>query len=409
MCYTVYRRKQGNKWGSIMGIHIEVRKPDDGSVEDKIRKYKNKIRIQHMMTVCLLAAMLLSTYMLVEVQTYENMHKMQEYGIVGTDNSNYAKYADGIIKYSRDGAAYLDKKGEEKWNQSYQIQNPFIYANEDALAIGNRGGNDLYVFNKKGLLGEIHTNYPIEDAVVAENGIVSVLLKNGMTPQIICYDAAGNVLIEHMASLTGIGYPIGMALSPEGTTLQVSYYCVEEGVEATRVVYYDFKDGDTDKDNYKVAEDVYKNVVLPESFFVNGRKSVLVGDSSFMIYEGKEKPTLTKTVEIEKTIQSVFYDKNYIGFVLKNAGEEKAELRLYNMSGEQKVSKTFVGEYKNISISDGNVLMFDGGKCAIFSSWGVQKFEGEVDMNIKEILPLTGINMYLLISNDGMEEIRLVK
>ena len=118
---------------------------------------------------------------------------------------------------------------------------------------------------------------------------------------------------------------------------------------------------------------------------------------------------MTKTVEIEKTIQSVFYDKNYIGFVLKNAGEEKAELRLYNMSGEQKMSKTFVGEYSNISISDGNVLMFDGGKCAIFSSWGVQKFEGEVEMNIKEILPLTGINMYLLISSDGMEEIRLVK
>ena len=392
-----------------MGIHIEVRKPDEGSVEDKIRKYKKKMYIQNVVTVCLLIAMLLSTYMLVEVQTYENMNTMQEYGMVGTDNSNYAKYADGIIKYSRDGAAYLDKKGEEQWNQSYQLQNPFIHANEDALVIGNQGGNDLYVFNKKGLLGEIHTDYPIEDAVVAENGIVSVLLKNGMTPQIICYDAAGNVLIEHMASLTGIGYPIGMALSPEGTTLQVSYYCVEEGVGATRVVYYDFKDGDTDKESYKVAEDVYKNAIFPESFFVNNRKSVLVGDASFMIYEGKEEPTLTKTVEIEKTIQSVFYDKNYIGFVLKNAGEEKAELRLYNMSGEQKMSKTFVGEYSNISISDGNVLMFDGGKCAIFSSWGVQKFEGEVEMNIKEILPLTGINMYLLISSDGMEEIRLVK
>lgn len=409
MCYTVYRQKQGNKWGSIMGIHIEVRKPDEGSVEDKIRKYKKEKYIQNLVTVCLLITMLLSTYMLVEVQTYEKMNTMQEYGMVGTDNSNYAKYADGIIKYSRDGAAYLDKKGEEQWNQSYQLQNPFIHANEDALVIGNQGGNDLYVFNKKGLLGEIHTDYPIEDAVVAENGIVSVLLKNGMTPQIICYDAAGNVLIEHMASLTGIGYPIGMALSPEGTTLQVSYYCVEEGVGATRVVYYDFKDGDTDKESYKVAEDVYKNAIFPESFFVNNRKSVLVGDASFMIYEGKEEPTLTKTVEIEKTIQSVFYDKNYIGFVLKNAGEEKAELRLYNMSGEQKMSKTFVGEYSNISISDGNVLMFDGGKCAIFSSWGVQKFEGEVEMNIKEILPLTGINMYLLISSDGMEEIRLVK
>ena len=112
MCYTVYRRNQGNKWGSIMGIHIEVRKPGEGNVDDKIKEYKKKVRIQNMITVCLIMAMLLSTYLLVEVQTYGNMHKMQEYGDVGTDNSNYAKYSDGIIKYSRDGAAYLDKKGE---------------------------------------------------------------------------------------------------------------------------------------------------------------------------------------------------------------------------------------------------------------------------------------------------------
>lgn len=392
-----------------MGIHIEVRKPEEGSVDDKIREYKKKSRIQNMITICLIISILLSTYLLVEIQTYSNMHTMQEYGDAGTDNSNYKKYADGVLKYSRDGAAYLNKQGEEQWNQPYQLQNPFININGDALVIGNQGGNDLYVFNEKGLLGEIHTNYPIEDAAVAKNGIVSVLLKNGMTPQIICYDATGNVLVEHMASLTGIGYPISMALSPEGTMLQVSYYCVDEGVEATRIVYYNFKDGDTEKESYQVVGDIYKNTVMPLSFFINSKKSVMVGDSSFMIYEGKEEPQLTKTVELGKEIQSVFYDEDYLGFVLKNAGEEKAELRLYNMNGEQQMSKTFIGEYSNISISDGNVIMFDGGKCAIFSSWGVQKFEGEVEMNIKEILPLTGINTYLMISNDGMEEVRLVK
>lgn len=392
-----------------MGIHIEVRQPDESSVDDKIKKIKIKSLIQNIIMICTVLSMLFSTYLFVEIQTYEKMSTMQEYGDAGMDNSNYAKYSDGILKYSRDGAAYLDKKGKEQWNQSYQLQNPFVDMNGNALIIGNHGGNDLYVFNQKGLMGEIHTNYPIENAVVAENGIVSVLLKNGMTPQIICYDATGNILIEHKAALTGIGYPIGMALSPEGTMLQVSYYCVDEGVEATRVVYYNFKDGDTEKESYQVTEDLYKNVVVPETFFVNSRRSVLIGDSSFMIYDGKETPTLLKTVEIEKKIQSVFYDKSYIGFVLKNAGEETAELRLYNMNGEQRMSKTFVGEYNNISIQDGNILMFDGGKCAIFSSWGVQKFEGEVEMNIKEILPLTGINMYLLISNDGMEEVRLVK
>ena len=73
------------------------------------------------------------------------------------------------------------------------------------------------------------------------------------------------------------------------------------------------------------------------------------------------------------------------------------------------MSKKFVGEYSNISISKGNIVMLDGKKCIIFSDWGVRKFDGEVEMNIKEILPLTGINMYLLVSNDGMEEVRLVK
>lgn len=272
-----------------------------------------------------------------------------------------------------------------------------------------RAGNDLYVFNKSGLRGEIHTNYPVEMAAVSENGIVSVLLRNGMSPQIICYDATGNVLVEHTASLSGIGYPIGMSLSADGTMLQVSYLCVADGVEATRVVYYNFKDGGAEKETYQVTEDVYKNTVMPTSFFINNKKSIIVGDSSFVVYNGKDTPQAAKTVELGKAVQQVFYDDEYLGFVLKNVGEEKSELRLYDMNGEQKISKKFVGEYSNISVSEGNVIMFDGKKCMIFSDWGVRKFDGEVEMNIKEVLPLTGINMYLLVSNDGMEEVRLVK
>ena len=166
---------------------------------------------------------------------------------------------------------------------------------------------------------------------------------------------------------------------------------------------------DTEKESYQVTEDVYKNTVMPTSFFADNKKSIVVGESSFVVYEGKDTPKATMTVELDKEVQQVFYDDEYLGFVLKNVGEEESELRLYNMNGEQKMSKKFVGEYSNISISKGNIVMLDGKKCIIFSDWGVRKFDGEVEMNIKEILPLTGINMYLLVSNDGMEEVRLVK
>lgn len=391
-----------------MGVIVELRNPNQ-TVEEKVKAYRHRKTRNRILAILTVFCMLFSTYLLLEVQPYNEMRTMQEYKNKGNDNNNYAKYSDGVVKYSRDGAAYLSKGGEERWNQSYQIKNPFVHTCEGALIIGDKGGNTIYVFGENGLRGEIYTNYPIESAVVASNGITSVLLRNGMTPFVICYDASGKVLIEHSGSLSGVGYPIGMALSPDGTMLQVSYLCVVDGVEATKIIYYDFAEGDTKKDSYQVAEEVYKNALIPISFFADDEKSILVSDSGFMIYEGKDQPKLTKSVEIEEEIQSVFYDEEYMGFILKNTSEEESEVRLYDMNGEQRMSKTFIGEYHNMEVIDGNVVMFDGGKCAIFSEWGVCKFEGEIEKDIKGILPLTGMNKYLLISNDGMTEIRLVK
>lgn len=390
-----------------MGVIVEVRNPMK-DLQEKIKSHKRRFWKRVVLVTVTLLAAVVSTYLLVEVQTYTKMREIQNYGSAGVDNSNYMQFSTGVLKYSRDGIAFLNRSGEEQWNQSYQIKNPVINIYKDSAAVADQGGNDILVFDKKGLKGEIHTNYPIERIVVSGNGIVSALLKNESTPQIVCYDSMGNVLVEHRASLTGTGYPVGMAISPDGTMLQVSYLCVTDGVEATRVVYYDFEKPNEEED-YLAAEEIYKSTVIPTSFFLNEATSVLVGDEAFMIFKGADEPKLSKTVELKKEIKSVFYDEEYIGFVLKNSGEEGYELRLYNMAGSQKLSKTFTGEYSNVKVSRGNVIMYDGKKCAIISEWGVLKFEGELEAEVLEILPLTGVNKYLVMNTGGMEEVRLVK
>lgn len=391
-----------------MGVIIEVRDPLE-DLEEKIKAYKKRTRRRMALAALTLAAAFVSTYLLVELQTYDKTRVIRSYGEEAVDNSSFMQYADGVLKYSRDGITFLDVKGEEKWNQPYQIKNPILNINGEAVAVADSGGNDILVFDKKGLKGEIHTNFPIEKIAVAENGIVCALLRNESAPQIICYDAAGSVLVEHKASMSGTGYPIGMAISPDGTKLQISYLCVVDGVQATRVAYFNFGEAGADKDEYQVTEDIYKNTVIPESFFLNSRKSILVGDTSFMIYEGEDSPKLAKTVELGKEIKSVFHDESYLGFVLYGEGEEGYELRLYNMSGEQKLSRAFTGEYGYIKISRGNVLMYDGKQCLVFSGWGVRKFEGELETDILEMIPLSGINKYLVMSASGMDEIRFVK
>lgn len=73
------------------------------------------------------------------------------------------------------------------------------------------------------------------------------------------------------------------------------------------------------------------------------------------------------------------------------------------------MSQDFKGEYSNVKLCGGQVILYDGKKCCIFMRNGIQKFAGETDNNIMEIFPIAGVNKYIVMSANGMEKIRLVK
>lgn len=389
-----------------MGIIIEASNPLK-KVEDKIKEHRRTLMSRTVITIVVVIAAIIGTYFLIETQTYSNMREIQNYVEHENDYNNYQEFGSGMIKYSRDGVAYLNQSGDELWNYPCQISNPFLSCSKDSFVVGDKGGTTMMVFDKQGRKGEINANSPIQQMVISNNGIVAALFKNGATPKITCYDAAGNELAEIKASLYDVGYPIGIAISPDGSNLQVSYLCTQDGVEATRVAFYHF--GTEKEAQITGVEEVYKNTILPVSFYSNNNTTVIAGDQGFYIYKGEKKPKLQSKIEVEKEVKSIFYNDTYIGFVLVNTGQSGYELRLYDLHGEQKISKDFDGDYSHIKISDGNVIMYDGQKCAVFTGWGVQKFDGEADANIIEMFPLNGLNTYMLVTTEGISKVRLVK
>ena len=137
--------------------------------------------------------------------------------------------------------------------------------------------------------------------------------------------------------------------------------------------------------------------------------SAVVGDNCLVLYEGKEQPEETVSVKIDKEIKSVFHSSRYIGLVLNNRGKSGCELRLYNKSGKQVLSKDFTGEYSNVKICGEQVILYDGRRCKIFMRNGIEKFQGETNNQILEIFPISGVNKYIMINANGVEHIRLVK
>ena len=314
-----------------------------------------------------------------------------------------------MLRYSRDGIAFLDRKGEERWNQSYQIKTPLIDVNDEAAAVADKGGNDIVVVDRQGLKGEIHTTLPIEKISVSEQGIVSALVKNDSGPSIMTYDAMGNILAEVKTSFSGTGYPLDIGISKDGKTLLVSYMSVQNGKTDTNIVYYYFDAAKKEDGDYKVLSETYEDMLAPTAFFMSDSAAVVAGDDRVLIYDVKETPELQQTISLNKKVKSVFYNQRYIGLILKNEGKAGYELRLYNVQGQEVLSADFTGDYSNVKLDGNQVIMYDGKKCSVFTRSGIHKFEGELGKDILEMVSTFGVNKYIVMNADGMEVVQFVK
>ena len=389
----------------------ELKKSDQPKTEEQeqFEKARKKRWKKTALIAAVVAALAVGVYLLINLQTYTSARVLDTYTVSGASGSAYEQFADGVLKYSRDGISYLNQHGEEMWNQPYQMKNPVVDVNGSSAAVADKGGNAVLVFNEEGVRGETQTNLPIERVRVSEQGIVSVILTDENEARVLCYDAAGNLLVENKTSMNGTGYPLDVALSPDGETMQVLYLYTEAGAVKSRVIYYNFGESGEEKTDHLVAQMEYEDTVMASGFFMDENISVAVGDNRLTIYRGGNVPEETQNIEIKKQIKSVFHNEKYIGMVLKNEGKEGYELRLYNTRGQVAMSENFTGDYSHVKLCGSQVIMYDGKNCSIFTRGGIRKFDGEMNSNILEIFPVPGVNKYIVMNENGLEVVRLVK
>lgn len=340
---------------------------------------------------------------------YNTMEVVKTHGSIGNDNGNYAQYLDGVLKYSKDGVTMLTQEGKQIWNQSCQMAHPIMEMNEGIVAIADQRGTSIMVFEETGLKGEIRTTKPIEKITVSNQGIVAAILQDTQSPQVICYDAKGTVLVEHNASFESTGYPLDVAISEDGTTLLVTYLCTDGNKIVTKAVFYNFGKAGENKKDFQVAEKKYEDSIIPTVAFIDNNTSLLISDHAFIFYEGINSPKEKNVIELDTEIKSVAYNEKYIAFVLKSKTESGFELRLYRTNGKQVMSVSLENEYTNVKIEGNDIVLYTGNACAIYNEKGIRKFEGTVEGNIIEIFPIVGFQKYMMISTNGFEEVHLVK
>ncbi len=388
---------------------LRVIRPDTVIESEKSREDKSRnLKIKVITIIGIVCALLLAVYLFCVYRTYNNYKVRKTIKIETGTNSQYQAFGEFVVKYSNDGISYINGT-ETIWNEAYEMKSPIVDVCGDYLAIADKNSNTIYIFNKKGKVGEVNTSYPIIKIEVAQQGVVAALLEEASANYIELYDKEGNLIVSHKSLLSENGFPLSFSISNDGEKMMTSYLSIKEGSTENQVIFYNFSNvGKDEVDRVVGTFNQYGETIVPAVYFVSNEDAIAIGDNVLTIYKMKEKPTIRKEIKFDKEIQKVFYNEKYVGLIFENSkGDTPYKMEVYSLSGEKIMSKEIEMNLDHVKFAGKNVLMYDDVTCELISLKGVVKFKHVFTKQLDAIVPMESTNTFLLMTKNKIEEISL--
>lgn len=375
----------------------------------KIREHRLKILKRTAIALLILALAVIGLGLFMAFRQYDSYDILSSAQRSDTMATKFGEFQGNIIKYSNDGAFYLDTENELIWNQTYEMSNPQLDICEQYLVIYDRKGTQIYILTKDGLQGNIETTMPIRQVRVAAQGTVAVLMENNRGAFLALYARDGSNLVSGEIHGEQGGYPVAIALSHDAVKLAVSMLNVNDGNIKSTVAFYNYSSiGQNEIDNC-VGVVSFADLVIPELKFTGSDRMIAFGDSKIAVFEGAQKPQLITEIPIEKEAESIFYNESYVGLVYDNEDEAVTKhLLVCDIEGKVIMEKDFSHDYTDIAfLSNDEVCIRSETVCDIYTLRGVHKFHYEFDRTLYGVIPGGSDLNYTFVLSDVTEKVRL--
>lgn len=342
-------------------------------------------------------------------RTYQDYEVVDRVDNTEENLSGYLSYKGAVVRYSKDGALAVDSKGNLLWNGSYEMIDPVADSCGEYIVIGDRGGKEVKIFNKKGLIGSIPTNHPIVKVQVANQGVVAILMIEEETSYIEIYSKEGELLGEKITSMVKDGYPMDFSLSENGEKVAATYLCINKGEIVNNILFLNFGEVGKNYTDRTAGALIYDTLVVPRITFLDNDTVVAFKEDGFLLFSMEEIAVLVKEETIEGTIKSVLHNEKYAGLVLGDDGAKKSNLILFDLKGSRVLDMEVDFEYDNIFISGDEIIMFNDLSCVIYKANGQEKFRYTFTTNISALYPINHLDRYFLVNPTEILRIRLLE
>ena len=372
-------------------------------------------RLPKIVAVIVVIIILAGIYMIFAGRGYNGYEVVEETGVKNASMLDYAPYQNSLLKFSKDGATYVDEKGKAVWNETFAMKMPTADVSGEYAAIADMNGNDVYIFNTQGKVSNTTMPYKICDIAVASQGEFAVILEDEKVNYINIYDKNGEQISEIQTTIDKSGYPMDMDLSSDGTKL-FSTYLYLDGVDVKNgLAAYNFGPvGVNENADRLMGGYQLEDTLVPKVEFLDNNTICAFGDNQIILYSMREKPSEKARIALKSEVQSVVYNDKYVGIVISNEeetkkNEEKAPyvLELYNTNGRKVMTQKIDFSYENVRMTKDEIVFTGGTECRIYTVKGKLKFSYTFSKNVVDMVPTGYSSRYIVLYDSGSEVVRL--
>lgn len=377
----------------------------DEDYDGKLRTARRHGRRRHFLAA---AAILLAVVIAIVVFVWQKMKSYTDYKVIKTVESDvdvesrYVTLGSDLLRVNNDGVSCYTSKGLS-WNQAYEMQRVSMDISGSYIAVGEVGAGKICVYDADGTMNTVQTTYPIVKVEVASQGVTAALTEDAGANYIEVMDRENHQLVTGRTVLEGNGYPLDFSLSSDGTKMIVSYLYVSGGITQSKIVFYNFSEvGKNEVDRMVGVYNNYDGMIVPMVEFLSDDIAIAVADSCITFYQMGEKPSQEARVEIGGEIKKICTSSQYIGVI---HGDEN-QITVYNKKGKELFTQAMDLNVDKMYFSDDRLLLLAGEECVLLNRSGRQIFRNRFENGMTDMVPLDG-NKFLLVSNDGVQQIRI--
>ncbi|MCR4721737.1 MAG: DUF5711 family protein [Lachnospiraceae bacterium] len=300
----------------------------------------------------------------------------------------------GFCAYNRDGAEGYSDNLNTLWNISYDFIDPIGRTSGDKCVFADRGGTDACVTDNKGTVTNLRMPGLIREACISETGVSAFLCDDGEEDYIYLYNFKGEKLLEIKTDVRSMGFPVTIALSPDGKRLVTSYIVIEEE-QSCRITFYNFGEVGQNYSDKIVGSFSYPDEIIPYLTFIDSEYICICAEYSARIFRFRELPEEITHIDYDGSIEGIDVYDDTIAIASREVGSARL-IRLYDKGGELLSSAKTNIDFDEIRVRDGEIFITCSDAFLIYDKEGNEKIRTTIPYKIEAVFPTGDSDRYMI-------------